>query len=449
MTDVRIGTSRVFRALATGLGVMLATTSLAACGGGGDAAEGEDAGKTITVQVQSGSEKQFEAFIKVFKEQNPGKEVKTTSVAVTAKTGSNLTVLTSANGPDVGIIPTNTQVYSRMLSTKQLVPLDDVWKTGDLEAGFGPDVAKALKSDGTPYVVAYDRTFYNVVYYNKEIFKKLKIDEPKDHRVESFDEFVKIAKALQKGGKQGLAYGPADGYQASWQIDAFLQTTSTEEQYANYLSSWQPDVEVSAQYTDPAFVDAVTMLQKMGKAGVYQDGALGQKVPQAESLFIQEKAGMLLDGNYSVEIMEDQGLDFDMGWMLLPSADPARKTKLSLYAGDTLGIPKQSKNQALAKKFLESVMSVEGQATQIATGQLPAILTIPEAKYEDTPPIVKEQIADSTENGALVGWTSGVPGGVGQQFTDPLLQAMLDNQLTPQEVAEKVAKQLEATRNGK
>lgn len=436
---------RVRRFLAVGVAVAAAAGGLAGCGS--DSGSNSD-NKTITVQVQAGADKQFAAFIEVFKKQNPGVTVKTTSVAQTAKTGSNLTVLTSANAPDVAIVPTNTQVYSRMIASKQLEPLDDVWKAGDLESGFGKQVASTFKADGTPFVIGYDRTFYNIVYYNKELFSKLGIAEPVDHRV-STDDFIKMAKTLQAGGLQGLSVGAADNYQSSWQVDSFLQGTATPEEYDNYLSSWQAGVNVTAKYTDPAFINAVAAVQNLGKAGVYQDGFLGQKVTQSESLFLQQQAGMLLDGNYSVQVLKDGKLSFDLGWMLLPSANPAVPTKLTLYTGDTLGIPVNATNKPLAKKFLESVMSAEGQASQIQFGILPSVTTVPDSALSGLSSTVQEQVADSKDKGALVGWTSGVPGGLGQQFIEPLMQAMLNGQTTPEDIGAKVQDQLQVTRSGK
>lgn len=424
------------------------TLGLAACGGSSNSGGGSGS-KTITVQVQAGAEKQFAGFIKVFEKQNPGAKVKTTSVAQTAKTGSNLTVLTSTNAPDVGIIPTNTQVYSRMLAAKQLVPLDDVWKNADLDKGYGADLAPSLKSDGTPYVVSYDRTFYNIVYYNKAMFKQLRITEPPNHRVGSIADLTKITRALKAGGKQGLAIGPADNYQSSWMIDSFLQTSASAEEYANYLSSWQPSVPVTAKYTDPAFVAALSQVQAMGKANVFQDGYLGQKVVQSESLFLQGKAGMLLDGQYTVAVLMGQGLKFDLGWMLLPPTDSSKKTEISLYTGDTLAIPQKAANKPLAKKFLQAVMSVEGQSTQIAAGSLPSINSIPASSYKALSPVVQAQLAHVSANGAQVGWTSGVPGGLGQQFTDPMVQSMLNGKASPEDIAKKVQDQLAVTRSGK
>jgi ABC-type glycerol-3-phosphate transport system substrate-binding protein len=103
----------------------------------------------------------------------------------------------------------------------------------------------------------------------------------------------------------------------------------------------------------------------------------------------------------------------------------------------------------LAKKFLESIMSQEGQATQIANGELPSISSIPASKYSGLSAVVNELVADAADHGALTGWTSGVPGGLGQQLVDPLVQSMLTGGTTPAAIAGKVQAQLQVTRSGK
>jgi ABC-type glycerol-3-phosphate transport system substrate-binding protein len=181
---------------------------------------------------------------------------------------------------------------------------------------------------------------------------------------------------------------------------------------------------------------------------VYQDGYLGQKVAPAEALFVQKKVGMLLDGSWSPSALKDQGLNFDIDWALLPTLDPSRQNKLTSYNGDTLAIPTKAKHAALAKLFLESIVSPEGQATVIKTGNLPSVNTVPATAYSDLPPIVQDELADAKANGSLVGWTSAVPGGLGQQFTDPIAQEMLQGKLTAPAVAAKVQDQLQKTRTG-
>jgi raffinose/stachyose/melibiose transport system substrate-binding protein len=450
----RAGSTAQFRRLAgVGLAVLVAVCAVVGCssskGGGATSSSSNSAGASgsITVQVQTGGEKEFANFIQVFNKQYPNVKVNTVSVSQEAKLGPNLQVLSSSNPPDVGIVPTNTQVYTRLMQAHQLLPLTDVWKADNLDTAYG-GIAGTLKSAGTPYVVNYHQVFYCVVYYSKDAFQKAGIAAPANHRIASVPDLIDMATKLRANRYQGLAYGAADNYETAWQIDAFLQTSADPGQLANYLSSWQSSVPVQDNYTDAPFTNALGAIQSLAKNKVYQDGYLGQKVAPAEALFVQKKVGMLLDGSWSPSALKDQGLNFDIDWALLPTLDPSRQNKLTSYNGDTLAIPTKAKHAALAKLFLESIVSPEGQATVIKTGNLPSVNTVPATAYSDLPPIVQDELADAKANGSLVGWTSAVPGGLGQQFTDPIAQEMLQGKLTAPAVAAKVQDQLQKTRTG-
>ncbi|GLI26657.1 putative ABC transporter extracellular-binding protein YurO [Agromyces rhizosphaerae] len=393
---------------------------------------------TLVLQVQAGAEANVAGFLSVFEEQYPDVTVETQAVSQTAKTGSNLQVLTSSSAPDVAVVPTNTQVFSELTAAGELVPLDDVWEAADLDARYGESLAAALKTAGTPYVVSYDSTIYNVVYYNKDLFAELGIPEPENHRFESLDELEATVTALKEGGKQGLAIGPADNYQSSWMIDAYLPTSSTPEELENYLTSWQEGVEQTISYTDEPFLRAIEQIKAMGEADLFQDGYLGQDVATAQSLFVQGAAGMMLNGQYAAQPFIDEGMTDEFGWAMLPPVDPGAMTQLTLYNGDAFAIPARAKNPDLAKKFLEVVMSVEAQETLIEKGALPSINDVPAESYSVMIPQVQEMLADVAEFGGQPGWTSVVPGGLGQQLVDPRIQEMLNGNETPAGVGQTV-----------
>ncbi|WP_062467430.1 ABC transporter substrate-binding protein [Demequina maris] len=428
------------------IGLALTGCSATADGSENSTSGGPSSG-TLRVQVQAGAEANVDGFLTVFKELYPDVSVETLPVSQTAKTGSNLQVLTSNDAPDVAVVPTNTQVFSQLTGAGELLPLDEVWAAASLDARYGEALASALKTGGTPYVVSYDSTIYNVVYYHKAIFADLGIAEPQNHRIASLDELESIVAALKQGGKQGLAIGPADNYQASWMLDAILPTSSTPDELQNYLSSWQTDVAPTVSYTDPAFIDALDQIKAIGDAGVFQDGYLGQDVAQAQALFVTGEAGMLLNGSYSAQQLVNDGMtDDEFGWAMLPPVDSGPATQLTLYNGDAFAIPARAKNPEMAQKFLEVVMSVEGQTTLIANGALPSVNDIPKDSFAELLPQVREMLADVTENGGQPGWTSTVPGGLGQQLVDPLIQEMFNGNESPESIGTAVQEMLTKVR---
>ena len=159
---------------------------------------------------------------------------------------------------------------------------------------------------------------------------------------------------------------------------------------------------------------------------------------------------MLLDGSWAPAILKTDKIHFPFGWMLLPPVPGSKEQNtISLYSGDAYGVPKDAPNPALGKDFLKVVMSQQGQELDVAYGDFPTILDVPGSYYSKLGSVVQSEIAFVKDHGGQIGWTSGVPGGFGQQFTDPLVQAMLGGTMTPGQVAAKVQGQLAAFRSGK
>lgn len=390
---------------------------------------------TLSIQVQTGQNPLIDCYIKLFKSENPGVSVTTSEVATLAKNGTNLEVVTSSNPPDVGIIPTNSPVYSRMIAAHELTPLSSVWKIDNLQRAYGQN-ASLQESRGVPQVVSIDDSYYALIYYNEAIFKKLGIAPPANHRFASLGQLINDAQKVEKAGYDGIALPGESGYEASWMIDAFMNTSTLPAQYANFNTSWQSGSSIDVSYTSPQFVKALSAIMELGKANVFEPGYLGvTQAPEAEALFLDKKAAMLVDGSW--EAIDVKG--FPYSWALLPPVPGSHaQNKMTEYAGDTYGIPIGAKNKAMAMKFLELIETPKGQGCNLQTGALPGINTMPAADFSRLPLADQQMLAFAKKYGAQVGWTSGVPGNIGQTFTDPLVQAMLGGKLTPLEVAEKV-----------
>lgn len=55
-----------------------------------------------------------------------------------------------------------------------------------------------------------------------------------------------------------------------------------------------------AKFTDPEFVQSLTYLQQLGKAGAFQEGFNSIDNTQMEQMFAQGKAAMMIDGGWAL-----------------------------------------------------------------------------------------------------------------------------------------------------
>ncbi len=436
-----------FRRVAVMSAVLLAVSAgIAGCAGGGS-----DGQTVLRVQFEQGetSSAAAQAFAEGFEAANPNVEIKLESVSSEAKTTTNSTVLTSGNPPDVGLLPSNGATFGALAAKGAILDLADVWKAADLDKRYAESVNQANLYNGKHYSLITDSCLYSIVYYNKALFEKAGLTAPADHRITSPDQLYQMAAGLRKIGVQPLAFaGKSGSAQPTWMIDALLPTAATPEQMTNYLQSWQADASVTARYTDDPFNKTLGALADYAKNGVYQEGFLGTDKTATESAFATGSAGMALGGHWTAGTLRDDGAPFDFGWMLLPPVDSTRTAQLTgCYIG-TMVIPAGAQNQELAKKYLEHMVSNEAQRDAVvkAAHGLPAVTGLPDSAFDETDPIVKEMLEDIRKNGTQSGWTSTVPGSLGQSFSSPLVLSMYAGETTPDAIGAQVQAQLDKVR---
>jgi ABC-type glycerol-3-phosphate transport system substrate-binding protein len=391
--------------------------------------------QTLSVQIQVTQNALIDCYIQAFKKQNPGVSVSTTIVGTLAKNSTNLQVLTGHNPPDVGFIPNNSVVYPEMLAAHELEPLQPVYTTDNLTSAYGANNAALLGQNGVPYLVSIDSLYYGVVYYNNAVLAKAGVTPPADHRFDSEAQLIADTQKLAAAGYDGISIAGESGYEATWMVDNFMNTSTTPAQYANYLSSWEKGVPMTYPYTSAPFEQALSAISDLGTHKVFEPGYLGVTTgADAEALFTGGKAGMLLDGDWEAASLKSMSV----GWALLPPVPgSAEQNKLSLAAADDYGIPTGAANKALAEKFLDVVGSPQGQMCNFQAGILPGI-PMPASDYSNLPVPVQQMVSFAKANGAQTGWSSGLPGNLAQTYADPFVQEMLNGQLTPAGLAAKV-----------
>ncbi|MHC3000017.1 hypothetical protein OB08_13045 [Microbacterium sp. HJ5] len=403
---------------------------------------------TITVQQQANWESMMEVLVPAFEEANPGIKVELSTIDADTRNSTNTQIITGNNPPDVVLVGQNAPVYLETVENGALLDLTDVWESADLYDRYSQGTVDSLQYDGTPYLVGIAGIYYDIVFYNKGIFEEAGVSEPVDNRIVDDAELISIADTVRAAGYDPLAVGGADAFQWGWQFDQLLQSAATEEEMANYLTSWNPDVEVTAEYTDPAVEDSIERLQKWADAGVYQDGYLGQNYDAAQALFFQGQAAMLLGGTFTPGAIDTNGAGIEYDWFLLPSGGDEAPSELMTYLGEAMAIPADAEHPDEAKKFLEFWMSDEMQAEAVANSgfSLPAVTSLDVNDLPGVSDVVKEMVADAGENGAPVGWTSAVPGAFGQTPLGTDIASMLSGQLTAEQVAQNQQDRLDEIR---
>ena len=144
----------------------------------------------------------YKKVIEAFEKKNPDIHVEFKPSKNTEYNTILNTALKSGEGPDI----IHLRPYAPGIALADggyLEPLDDI---SGLDIFTEEALAASKGSDGKQYGVPINMSTTQV-FYNKKIFKELKLEEPK-----TWDEFIEVNEKLKDGGYIPLALGTKEGW---------------------------------------------------------------------------------------------------------------------------------------------------------------------------------------------------------------------------------------------
>jgi len=234
--------------------------------------------------------------------------------------------------------------------------VSDIWDTNKLHQDFA-SAAPAMTIDGKQWGVPY--TYYQWgIYYRKDIFDKLGIDEPK-----TWDEYLAACATLQKNNITPVTIGTK-----------YLWTTAGWFDYldlrVNGLAFHMDLMDGKVPYTDPRVKKVFETWKQMVEPGYFLPNHATYSWQEAQPFLYRGEAAMYLIGNFIAPNFPAE-LDGKMAFMQFPMINP--EVGMSEDAPmDTLHIPSKAKNKADARKFLAFMARPENQ-----TAVNKALLQIP------------------------------------------------------------------------
>lgn len=276
----------------------------------------------------------FQNIVKIFEKENPDIQVKYTIFDHEAyKTALRNWLATSP--PDV----IHWYAGNRM---KQFVgrslfdDVSDIWQSEKLSQHM-PTALSAMTIDGKQWGVPY--TYYQWgIYYRKDIFKKLKIKEPK-----TWDEFLAACKKIKADGLTPIAIGTKYLWPAAGWFDYLNLRT-------NGLEFHQQLMDGKASYTDPKIRQVFDYWQQLIKPEYFLTSHATYSWQEALPFLLNGKAAMYLLGNFITHSLGEK--EKDIGFFQFPTIKPSIGVAENAPM-DTLHIPSKAKNKADARKFLK------------------------------------------------------------------------------------------------
>jgi raffinose/stachyose/melibiose transport system substrate-binding protein len=363
------------RVVATAAALISTTLLLASCG---DSDSGSADGKTLKLWHYEGPDSAMGAAwneaIKEFKKTHPGVEVKFEEKGFEQIQKTASMVLNSGDAPDLMEYNKGNATAGQLSKQGLLTDLTaEVTKRGwDKKLSAGVKTTSQYDTNGVmgsgKWYGVPNYAEYTMVFYNKDLFKKYKIAEPKTfgELTAAMDTFV--AKGITPLANGGAEY-PAQQY--LYQLALSKADRSWVDKYELYKGK--------TDFHDAAWTYGAETFADWVKKGYIGKKSTGVKAEDAGVSFIQGKSPILFSGSWWYGRFKSDA-KFDWGTFLWPD------TGLTLGSGGNLWVvPKGAKNKELAYDFIDITMSkkiqnILGNKGGVPVAADPAAITDPQAK---------------------------------------------------------------------
>lgn len=351
-------------------------------GGEGNPTSGDsDEKTTVTLAGWGGNPTEqdlLEQTLAEFEEKNPNIDVKLEVIADQYMDVMK-TRLIGGEGPDVFYL--DAFEAPALIETGVLEPLDDyVTEDFDVE-DFEKPLLDAFKQDGTTYGFPKDYSTL-ALFYNKTMFEKAGVEVPT-----TWEEMLVVSKALTSDGVYGLGVAPELARQY------FVAENSGGKIVEDNMASFGSDEVIDALQVviDQHNVDKTSA--QASEVGASWGG----------EMFGQQKAAMVIEGNWSIPFLEETFPEVEYGTAEVPTIN-GKKGTMAYTVAYVMNAASEKKEASW--KLMEYLTGKEGMETWTSKGYaLPTRKSVAE----------KLGYADDELRGALVSgaeyatvWANGV-----------------------------------------
>ncbi|MDI4649565.1 ABC transporter substrate-binding protein [Cohnella hashimotonis] len=303
-------------------------------------AQADASGESVKLTIGSWRTEDKAAYDKIaaqFHEQNPNITVEFSPTKNTEYNTVLNTQLMTGEGPD--IIHLRPYVAGKQVADSNfLVPLDGTAGLDQLPSDL---LIAATGSDGKVYGAPILKNAA-LVLYNKKLFDKLGLAEPK-----TWDELLKTADTLKQNKIVPFAFGSKEGWILSLTHGAIGPVAYGGNGFVKKITTGQTD------FTSKEFTDSVQLLKDLEP--YYPDNYEGIGMDDMRNMFVTEQAGMMIMGDWEIAVMRKMNPDLQLDAFPVPTKDG--KASVSTWVDGSFAINKNSKHQDAAKKFIEFALT--------------------------------------------------------------------------------------------
>lgn len=314
-----------------------------------------------------------------FKEKHPEIEVVEDIISQEAGYETKIKTLAAANElPDVfQALPSMMSSFYDNDLVEDLGPMLDKnpeWSDSFAEGAFG-DFTFGEKILGVPRCGIAN----HVLYWNTEIFKECGMDTFPANA----DEFKTAVTTLKEKGYIPMACGNKGKYAIASQVMPGILFKFVDSEWYESLKNYE-----GASFLDEAPMEAITYMEELMKAGMFNEDVNSLDPIQARQLYYEEKAAMYVEGSWSISnyIAEASQEVLDKTDMtLFPPVSGKENLKNQIIGGQGWGMSMSKglseEKQDLIAEFFQEMTSPKIQGVLVEGGSL---AVTKEASYDES-----------------------------------------------------------------
>ncbi|MGW3549707.1 extracellular solute-binding protein [Streptomyces griseoincarnatus] len=345
------------------------SAALAACGG----SSGPGKGGAATYWYLNGQPQEGvrAGAVDAFNKAHPDTQIEDTTYQNDAYKTKIKTAIGAGQAPTViwGWGGGTLRAYAEAGQVEDLTPWFD--ENPDVKKGLFPSSFGAATVDGKIYAMPCETVQPIILYYNKRVFDRVKVDPP-----ETWDDIMALVPKFNAKGIAPFALGGQSRWTNMMWLEFLFDRIGGPEVFQAAIEG-----EKNA-WSHPDAIKALTALQDLVKADGFVKGfsSITADSNADQALLYTDRAAMMLHGAWSYGIQQADGGDFvssdSLGFMNFPAVEGG-KGDLS----DTVGNPAQylsvsakasAEQKKIAKDFFATGILQEEEVKQwIGNGSVP------------------------------------------------------------------------------
>ncbi|MBJ6647948.1 extracellular solute-binding protein [Streptomyces sp. BSE7-9] len=345
------------------------SAALAACGG----SSGPGKGGAATYWYLNGQPQEGvrAGAVDAFNKAHPDTQIEDTTYQNDAYKTKIKTAIGAGQAPTViwGWGGGTLRAYAEAGQVEDLTPWFD--ENPDVKKGLFPSSFGAATVDGKIYAMPCETVQPIILYYNKRVFDRVKVDPP-----ESWDDIMALVPKFNAKGIAPFALGGQSRWTNMMWLEFLFDRIGGPEVFQAAIEG-----EKNA-WSHPDAIKALTALQDLVKADGFVKGfsSITADSNADQALLYTDRAAMMLHGAWSYGIQQADGGDFvssdSLGFMNFPAVEGG-KGDLSNTVGNpaqylSVSVKASAEQKKIAKDFFATGILQEEEVKQwIGNGSVP------------------------------------------------------------------------------